>query len=354
MRVVSQSLNVNIVFNRLLSIIRTILEAIGIVPRITLGPCSILTTEASCAAYGCYYCSGTCQNTSCPVPPEPSYMPSGGGGFLFTPATKKEVKAVLDTEIRIETEQILPGDKVYASISLQKIEGPKGATNVNLSYWITDPYGTVVGSKATVVGVETTRTDVYFLTIPVGSPIGTYIFEALAKYNNVSDSSYETFLVVSKTKPVAISIKRIDLPSMTSGYNTSIKIILENLIEETIDANITLMLPKDFEPSEITKTISLEALEAGILEFHFIPRGLGSFSGFVSIEYNGRKIVRDFSFTVFSITMLYEPFLQYWWITILVIIVIIVIIIYKKFKRKEKVEYIYKREEYRESKIENI
>ena len=229
-----------------------------------------------------------------------------------------------------------------------KVRGPD-IVNVNLSYWIKDNLGNVVGAKQSVVGVETIRSDIYYLTVPTATSPGTYVFEALAQYNNETDFSFDNFQVVSKLIKPTIIIKRVDVPFILVNENTSIKVILENLENRKIDLNITLFLPYEFIPQNITKSLSLEPLAEDIIEFTFASKKSGSFSGFIKIEYEGRKLVKDFNIEVYAPEKFFIFLINnYWWVMVLGLIALLALFIYKKrerFKKKEKFEYVFKRKD---------
>jgi len=310
--------------------------------------CPFMGDEESCATSGCHWCSGACQATTCVAPTPPSGGGGGGGGLV--PVTNvTEIKTVLDTSIDIQTPEVNPGDKVYAIVRVMKVEGPRGVINVNLSYWVKDTSGNILGLKQTVVGVETIRSDIYYLVVPISAPPGTYTFQALAQYNNATDTSFDNFQVTTAVTKPSIAIKRVDVPFILVNENTSIKVILENLENRKIDLNMTLLLPYDFYPQNSTKPISLEPLSEETVEFTFVPKKPGSFSGFIKIEYEDKKLIKDFDIEVYS-TEKFFIFLMgnYWWIIALVLIALLAFFIYKtrdRFKKKEKVKYIFKRKE---------
>ena len=312
--------------------------------------CTLITDSDTCTFVGCNWCNNACQLAACPSPAPPSGVGGGGGGFWIpSPISVAPKETILDTTVHVETPQVNPGDKVYAIITLMKVQGPQGVMNVNISYWIKDLSGNILGMKQTVVGVETIRSDIYYLVVPISAPLGTYTFQALAQYNNATDTSFDNFQVTTAVAKPSIAIKRIDVPFILAGENTSIKVILENLENRKIDLNITLLLPYEFIPQNITKLLSLEPLSEDVIEFTFIPKKPGSFSGFIKIEYEDKKIIRDFDIEVYS-TEKFFTFLigNYWWIIALALIALLAFFIYKtkdRFKRKEKVKYVFERKE---------
>jgi hypothetical protein len=302
-------------------------------------------SEASCSAAGCYYCSGTCQATTCPSPPSGG---GGGGGGWIPPTNVTEAKAVLDTSIHIETPEVNPGDKVYAIITILKVEGPSGITNVNLSYWIKDSLGKVLATKKTVVGIETVRSDIYYLTLPSDATPGTYTFEALAQYDNATDYSFDNFQVTTKLMKPSIIIKRVDVPFILVNENTTIKVIIENQEDRKTDVNITLLLPQEFKPQTTSKLIILDPYAEEVVEFTFISQKAGSFSGFIKLQYGDTKIVKDFNIEVYAPEKFFIFLINYWWLIVLILIALLALFIYKKrerFKRKPKIIYIFKRKD---------
>jgi hypothetical protein len=345
-RIINQSINVNASFNRTLYLIRIFFESFNF-NSLILGfkqfLCSWFSgSEASCSAAGCYYCSGTCQATTCPSPPG-----GGGGGWVPPPTNVTEVKAVLDTSIHIETPEVNPGDKVYAIITILKVEGPKGVVNVNLSYWIKDSLGKVLATKKTVVGIETVRSDIYYLILPSDATAGTYTFEALAQYDNATDYSFDNFQVTTEIVKPSIAIKRVDVPFILVNENTTIKVILENQENRKIDFNITLILPYGFNPQNTTKSHSLGPLSEDVIEFTFISQKAGSFSGFIKIEYDDKKVVKDFGIEVYAPEKFFIFLINYWWLIALILIALLALFIYKKRERfkREKIKYVFKRKD---------
>jgi hypothetical protein len=315
--------------------------------------CYLMGDEESCAGSGCYWCTGTCSPTTCPSPITPPSGPGGGGGIILIPptnitnATLEEM--ILDTNVHVETPEVNPGDKVYALVTLLKAGGPKGVVNVNISYQIKDTLGNALGVKKIVVGVETIRSDIYYLAVPISAPSGTYTFEVLAQYDNATDYSFGNFQVINKLIKPSITIKRVDVPFILINENTTIKAILENLENRKIDSNVTLLLPYGFVPQNTTKLISLNPLSEEVIEFTFSSQKSGSFTGFIKVEYENNEIVKDFDIEVYAP----EKFLiflinNYWWIIVLALIALLVFFIYRKrdkFKRKEKVNYVFKRKD---------
>jgi hypothetical protein len=309
--------------------------------------------EESCttSGLGCYWCGSACQSTTCSIPTPPTGGGGGGGGGWVPPSTSvtPEVKTVLDTSVHVETPEVNPGDKVYAVVTLMKVEGPKGAINVNVTYWIKDTLGNILGMKQTVVGVETIRSDIYYLVIPLVASPGTYTFEALARYNNATDTSFDNFQVTTAVTKPSIAIKRVDVPFILVNENTSIKVILENLENRKIDFNITLFLPFEFVPQNTTKMLSLEPLAEDIIEFTFISKKSGSFTGFIKVEYEDKKTVKDFNIEVYAPEKFFIFLMgNYWWIIVLILIALLALFIYKnrdKLKKKERFIYVFKRKD---------
>jgi hypothetical protein len=350
-RTISQSLYVNVAFTRLLSLTRIFTQSLSLY---ALGfrqfLCSWFNGDSgSCSAAGCYYCSGTCQATTCPSPSQPSG--GGGGGFWISPAPTNVTNVtpeivVLDTSINMEINEVIPGDRVYATTTIQKISVPQRLVNVNLSYWITDPDGRILGSKSTAVGVEVLRKDIYFIIVPIDAPLGTYKFEVLAQYDNATDVSYSTFDVVSSLPEIPLIINSIDVPIFLQGASFSIKISLENKLDSQLPINVTLLLPYEFELLNITKSATLEPSAEYIFDFKVIPNAAGSFSGFIKIEYEGRKLVKDFNIEVYSPEQFYIYWIRiYWWLILSIIITLIlsITVFLKTFKKKEKVKHVYKK-----------
>ena len=105
-----------------------------------------------------------------------------------------------------------------------------------------------------------------------------------------------------------------------------------------------MILPYNFEPTNITKSASLEPLGEDIIDFTFVPKESGSFSGFIKIEYENREYVSDFAIQVYTTERFIEYVVKnYWWLFDTIIIIFVLIFIYltkNKFKKKEKVEYV--------------
>jgi hypothetical protein len=353
-RTFPEIISINSVLSRTLSLIRMFSAffgfggtTYGIRPFI----CSLQTTESNCAfAGGCYWCSGTCQASTCTQPSLPSGGGGGGGGGI-TPTTNvtPEVKTVLDTSVDVQNPEINAGDRIYAKISLIKVEGPKGVVNVNLTYWIKDSLGNIIGTKQTVVGIETVRSDVYFFILPISSSSGTYTFEALAQYNHATDQASDVFTIVTQPIKQSIIIKRVDVPFILVDENTTVKVILDNLENRKIDFNITLILPYTFDPQNITKSASLGPLGEDVIDFSFIPHESGSFLGFIKIEYEDRKYVSDFAIEVYATERFINYLIKnYWWLVDIILLILVIVFIYltkDKFKKKRKEKYVYKFED---------
>jgi len=289
--------------------------------------------------------------TSIPAPPVTPPPSGGGGGFFFPICGNKLceygenslncpkdcplpeapiIPVVLDTAVKIEagSEQVLAGQRVYATITIVKAAGPTGTTNVNLTYWIRDPVGNIIDIKKTTVGIETIRTDIYYLMIPPNSPLGVYTFEALAQYDNATDSSSQTFQVVSKLPSALVDIERIIVPLMYMDDKSTISAILENQAENPLNISVTMFFPEGFEPKNMTETKLIEPMTEELFEFSTTPHIFGNFNGFISIKYDGRGLTRDFVINV------YPPFIKYAWVAILILLILIILIAYRK-KRKE-------------------
>jgi hypothetical protein len=353
-RTFPEIISINTVLSRTLSLIRMFSAffgfggtTYGIRPFI----CSLQTTESNCAfAGGCYWCIGTCQASTCTQPSLPSGGGGGGGGFV-PPTTNvtPEIKTVLDTSVDIQNPEINAGDRIYAKISLIKVEGPKGVVNVNLTYWIKDSLGNIIGTKQTVVGIENIRSDVYFFILPISSSPGAYTFEVLAQYNHATDQSSDIFNIVVKPIKQSIIIKRVDVPFILVDENTTVKVILENQEDRKIDFNITLILPYTFDPQNITRNLSLEPLQEDVIDFSFIPHESGSFLGFIKIEYGDRKYVSDFAIEVYATERFINYLIRnYWWLVDIILLILVIVFIYltkDKFKKKRKEKYVYKFED---------
>lgn len=357
-RIVSETAYLSATMSRIQALIRTIFQPTSIsqlIKRIWLvyskNYCSSIGDEESCAASSCYYCSGSCQSTTCSAPAVTLPPSGGGGGWTPSPiiSTVPEVKAVLDTEVGVRNSPVNPGDKVYAIINLMKVAGPEGAINVNISYWIEDDSGNILGMKQTTVGVETIRSDIYYLTVPVIAPTGTYTFQALAEYNSAADTSFDNFEVTATAIKPPVVVKRIDVPFMTIE-NNSIKVILENLENREISVNATLFLPYIFVPQNITKTVLLKPLSEEVVEFAFIPTDSGSFSGFVEVQYEEKKVVEDFTLYVYPPNKFLLVLIgNYQWVIILALIVLLAFFVYKirsLTRKKKKTEYVSKRKDF--------
>jgi hypothetical protein len=311
--------------------------------------CSSMKSESACASNSCYWCSGTCQASTCSQ--QPVYGGGGGGGyrppFNLTNVTP-EIKTVLDTTVHVETPEVNAGDKVYATVSIMKVEGPKGVVNINLSYWIKDISGNIVGMKQSVVGIENVRGDIFYLTVPMGASAGTYTFGALAQYDNATDYAFDNFQVTVKPKKPIIVVKRVDVPFILANDNSTIKVVLENQENRKIDLNISLLLPHTFTPENVTRSFSLDPLSEDVIEFSFTPQESGSFTGFIRIEFEGNTVIKDFDIEVYATEKFINNMLKnYWWIIDICLLALVAFIVYKarsKIKSR-KSEYVYKRKE---------
>jgi hypothetical protein len=231
-----------------------------------------------------------------------------------------------------------------------KAKGPLGVINVNLSYWIRNPEGDVVSLKRTMVGVETIRKDIYYLILPIDSEIGTYTFEVLAQYDNATDTASATFEVVSRLAPPSINVRKLEIPLLMAEEKSSIRVVIGNTEENPLNVTATLFLPEGFEPRNVTIEKVIGAHSEEIFEFNFKPKTFGSFTGFLEIRYGEKKTIKDFPLNVYSPVITYGPILsliiKYWWIGEIVIIVILVVFVYKtfsKFRKKERIVYVYKK-----------
>jgi uncharacterized integral membrane protein len=116
-----------------------------------------------------------------------------------------------------------------------------------------------------------------------------------------------------------------------------------------INFNLTLLLPYGFIPRNITKPISMEPLSEDVVEFTFIPQISGSSTGFIRIEYDGNKIIKDFNIEVYAPERFIDYFVKnYWWVIVIGLIILIIMFVYKnkdKIKRKEKSIYVFKRKD---------
>jgi hypothetical protein len=349
LRLITQSFSVSSSFNRLLYLTRTFTQGFNfdsLILEFRQFLCSWFNgNETACGGAGCYYCSGTCQATTCPVTPTP---PSGGG--WVPPVTNvTPIKTVLDTSVHIETPDVNPGDKAYATVTIMKVEGPRGVVNVNLSYWIKDISGNILGMKQGVVGIDTVRSDIYYLIVPLSADAGTYTFEALAQYGNATDYSFDNFQVTTTPVKQAVIIKRVDVPFILVNENTTIKVVLENQENRKIDLNLTLILPYSFIPQNETNNISLDPLSEDVVEFAFIPQSAGSFSGFIRMQYEDKKVIKDFSIEVYAPEKFFNSLIRnYWWLVDLILIALLALFIYKtkdRFKRKKKFRYVFRRKD---------
>jgi hypothetical protein len=350
LRLITQHLSISDSFNRLLYLTRIFAQGFNF-NSLILGFRQFLCSwfsglEFACGGAGCYYCSGTCQATTCPVTPTP---PSGGGGWVPPVTNVTLIKTVLDTSVHIETPDVSPGDKAYAIVTIMKVEGLKGVVNVNLSYWIKDISGNILGMKQGVVGIDTVRSDIYYLTVPISADAGTYTFEALAQYGNATDYSFDNFQVTTTPVKPAVIIKRVDVPFILVNENTTIKVVLENQENRKIDLNLTLILPYSFIPQNETKHVSLDPLSEDVVEFAFIPQSAGSFSGFIRMQYEDKKVIKDFSIEVYAPEKFFNSLIRnYWWLVDLILIALLALFIYKtkdRFKRKKEFKYVFRRKD---------
>jgi len=246
------------------------------------------------------------------------------------PSISPEAPIVLDIDIGIESgsEQVLAGQRVYATINLQKAGGPTGPTDVNLTYLIRDPEGRTIDYKKTTIAVETIRRDIYFLSVTPGSSLGVYNFEASVAYNDIIDTSSATFQVVAEIPKALIVIKSIDVPLMFEGDRNSIIIVLENQIENSLNVNVSIFFPEKFEPKEVNKSAVIGALSEEVFIFIATPMVSGSFNGFILIKYDGRGLTRDFPINV------YPSIVKWGWIVIIVLLIIILIVVYRRKRIK--------------------
>lgn len=292
--------------------------------------------------------SKTVDLTLSAIPVTPPPPPPPGGGFILPVCGNGRCEwgetsencpedcppavtpIVLDIDVSVETgsEQVLAGQRVYATIIIQKAGGPAGPTDVNLTYWIRDLEGKTVDYKKTTIAVETIRRDIYFLSVPPASSLGVYTFEASVAYNNVIDTSSATFQVVAEIPKALIVIKSIDVPLMFEGDKNIITVILENQIENPLNVNVSIFFPEKFELKEINKTAVIEPLSEEIFTFLVTPMVSGSFNGFISIKYDGRGLTRDFPINV------YPPIIKWGWIIVIVLLIIILIVVYRRKRVK--------------------
>ncbi len=255
--------------------------------------------------------------TAPPTPPEPPTGGIGGGGGA--------VPFVLDTDVEIESgsDQVVPGQRVYASITILKIGGPGTPVNVNLTYVIRDPEGKTVDFKMTTVGVETLRRDIYFLTLPPDAPLGVYTFRALASYGREQDTADATFQVV-KTLPAALlDVRRVNVPLMFTGQSSGVTLVLENNGEDDINLTVTAFFPEGFDPKQPSENRTIEGGSEEIFVLETTPWVFGLFDGFISLKYDGKGMTREFSILVLPFYILLIP----------LIIFILIFIIWRKKKR---------------------
>jgi hypothetical protein len=99
----------------------------------------------------------------------------------------------------------------------------------------------------------------------------------------------------------------------------------------------------------ITKTTVIDVLTEDLFNFNFVPHVAGSFTGFIKIEYEDRKIVKDFNIDVYSPEKFYMYWIKiYWWLFLLIIIIaipLIIISILRIFRKKKEEMYVYRKEE---------
>ena len=184
--------------------------------------------------------------------------------------------------------------------------------------------------------------------VPLSAPPGAYTFQALAQYDNATDTSFDNFQVVTNVTKPSIVIKRVDVPFILSHENNSIKVVLENMENREIDLNATMMLPYGFVPDNITKLISLQPLSEDIVEFTSVSGDPGSFTGYIRLDYEGNSIINDFDIDVYSSQMFVNNYLKsYWWLAEVVLFALLAVFVYKTRRRfvRRRVEYVYKRKD---------
>jgi hypothetical protein len=247
--------------------------------------------------------TGNYSNCTIPVsvtvtrPGGPVTPPGGGGGGGYVPPTRP---LVLDTTVKIEigSEQVEPGGRVYSTITVLKGGGPASAINTNLTYLIKDSDGNIVDWKSTTVAVENVRSDIYYLSLPPGADLGIYSFEAKVEYEQKFDTASATFQVVSFVPPEEILLERIDVPVFYVNEPENIFITLNNTGVTPMRTNITLHLPRGFDIDVISYEKIIDGESQDIFAFTTTPRNIGIFTGFVSIKFEDKGFIRDFSLIV--------------------------------------------------------
>jgi hypothetical protein len=265
---------------------------------------------------------------TCTQPSLPSGGGGGGGGWIQPLVTNvTEEKVAFDVDVNIENEQVVPGDKVYATVSLLKYAGPKTVTDINLTYWIENPEGKIVGMKESVIGVEALRRNMYFLAIPIDSELGLYTFKTIGRYDNFTTVASATFNVVSNLPEVPIT-SNISVPKAFENVPFNISLSLNNKLDRQLEVNASLILPDIFEPSTISRNVKLGSMSIYTIDFETKSNETGTFTGFIKIEYNGTKIIKDFPVSVYSTENIYIVFvIQYWWISLSVLLILVILIL---------------------------
>jgi len=269
---------------------------------------------------------------SSPAPPPPT----GGGGVIIQYPT---TPLVLDTSVHIApgSEQVVPGQRVYAEITIERGGGPPGTINTNLRYSMLNPDGIVVDRKTTTVAVENLRRDIYYLTVPPNSKLGVYTFEAYVSYDNASDTSEDTFQVVQTAPEAFLHLDFIDVPIFFTNQKGKITATFKNtLTDASVDYNATLYLPPgvEVEPASISGVIGPRSSE--FIQFNVIPRIFGVYTGFLNIKYDDRGLTKDFLIFILPSYLLIIP---------IIILMLVFTVFYrrrekKKAKGKERIEHI--------------
>jgi hypothetical protein len=261
--------------------------------------------------------------TTVPPPPPP---PGGGGGgwggglVIISPT-------VLDTDITIEQDQVQPGERIYATITILKAGGPAGAVNVNLTYFILDQNGNVIDVKFSTVGVENIRSDIYFLRIPSTADLGIYTFKAIAVYGNATDEAQDTFQIVKELPEDEVNLTVRPL-TLFVGIQDNIVTLVNSLTERDLLVNITLKPPNGLIAERDSIVIKLTAGEETVLFWPVTATKFGIFTGHFIIKYEDRSIVREFTIRILP------PYLYIILLFIIIILILVLLILYRRRERR--------------------